>query len=563
MSSRLRPGARLLVACALLAGAPRTLPGQTPASSQAPIQTPAPQAPVARGLDPTGPVRQLSIDEAVRLAIEQNLGLQIERLNPGLQDLNTAQVLSAYVPEFGAGVFTQSQDNPPNSFLSGATDTISTDNVGFNTSISKLFTWGMDATVAFDSGRQNTNNQFSSFNPLLSGNLDIIITQPLLRNFKFDSVRQQLYASRKNREITDIDLRQSVAQTERTVRNSYWDFVYAINALKVARQTLDLAQESLRNTRSRVEIGTLAPIDIVQAESEVASREEAVILAEAQIGQSEDALRSLIFDPNTPEFWNMRLEPTDVAPFALTEVDVTAAVERALKERTDLIAARKRLEITDYNVSYFRNQTLPGLDARFDYNTTGLGGTQLQRDPNSPLFPPPVIGEVKRSYGDVLGDIFGLNFPTWRLSLNVTYPLGRSNADAALARTRLEKSQNETTLRQLELNVATQVRDAGRQLVANAKRVDATRAARVLAERRLEAEEKKFAAGMSTSFEVFQAQRDLALARSNELRAVLDYNQSQVDFETIQVAPTGGGANFNVGGALGGAVGGAPAAGGQ
>jgi outer membrane protein TolC len=107
-----------------------------------------------------------------------------------------------------------------------------------------------------------------------------------------------------------------------------------------------------------------------------------------------------------------------------------------------------------------------------------------------------------------------------------------------------------------ELNIATQVRDAGRQLVANAKRVDATQAARVLAERRLEAEEKKFAAGMSTSFEVFQAQRDLALARSNELRAVLDYNQSQVAFETVQVAPTsGGGASFNVGTALGGAVG--------
>jgi outer membrane protein TolC len=339
------------------------------------------------------------------------------------------------------------------------------------------------------------------------------------------------------------------------VRNAYWDYVYAINALKVAQQTLDLAQESLRNTRSRVEIGTLAPIDIVQAESEVASREEAVILAEAQIGQSEDTLRSLIFDPKTADFLTMRLEPTDMAPFAVQEVDVTSAVERALRERTDLIAARKRLEITDYNVDYFKNQTLPGLDLRFDYNSTGLGGTQLIRDPTSPIFPPPVIGEINKSFGDVIGDIFGRDFPTWRLALNVSYPIGFSNADASLARTRIEKSQNETSIRQLELSVVTQVRDAGRQLVANGKRVDATRAARVLAERRLEAEEKKFAAGMSTSFEVFQAQRDLALARDNELRAVLDYNQSQVDFETVQVAPTGGGANFNVGSALGGAVG--------
>jgi len=370
-----------------------------------------------------------------------------------------------------------------------------------------------------------------------------------------------LFASRKNREIADVDLRESVALTTRTVKNTYWDYVYSINALKVARQTLDLAQESLRNTRSRVEIGTLAPIDVVQAESEVASREEAVILAEASIGQSEDQLRSLIFDPKTPGFFDMRLEPTDVPQLIVQEVDVTAAVSRAMKERTDLITTRKRLEVTDYNVKFFKNQTLPGLDARFDYNSTGLGGTQLIRDPDSPLFPPPVIGEVVRSYGDVLGNVFSSDFPTWRVSLNVTYPIGTSNADASLARTRIEKTQSETSLRQLELNVATQVRDSGRQLVANSKRVEATSAARVLAERRLEAEEKKFAAGMSTSFEVFQAQRDLAQARSTALRAVLDYAQSQVDFETVQIAPVGGGGSFAVGtGVIGTAVGGAAGA---
>ena len=343
------------------------------------------------------------------------------------------------------------------------------------------------------------------------------------------------------------------------MRNSYWDYVYAINALKVARQTLDLAQESLRNTRSRVEIGTLAPIDVVQAESEVASREEAVILAEASIGQSEDQLRSLIFDPKTPGFFDLRLEPTDVPQMLVQEVDVTAAVERALKERTDLIATRKRLEITDYNVKFFKNQTLPGLDARFDYNSTGLGGTQLIRDPDSPLFPPPVIGEVVRDR----------TATCWATSSAATSRRGacRSTSptrSATATPTRAwrgrgsRRPRSETSLRQLELNVATQVRDSGRQLVANSKRVEATASARVLAERRLEAEEKKFAAGMSTSFEVFQAQRDLAQARSTALRAVLDYAQSQVDFETVQIAPIGGGANFTAGtGADGTAVGGA------
>jgi len=562
MSFRLCPGARLILACALVAGVSSSAFGQpVPAPAQPPAQVPPSTTPSAKGLEPKGPVRQLSMDEAVKLALQENLGIQIERFNPLLQEQNTAQILANYTPQFGAGVFTQSQDQPPSSFLSGSDTTITSDNFGFNTSISKLFKYGTEATVGFDSGRQETNNSFSSFNPTLTGNLDVVITQPLLRNFKFDTVRQQLFSSQINQFIADVDVRQTVALTARTVRNSYWDYVYAINALKVARQTLDLAQESLRNTRSRVEIGTLAPIDVVQAESEVASREEAVILAEASIGQSEDNLRSLIFDPKTPGFFDMRIEPTDVPQMLVQEVDVTAAVERALKERTDLISTRKRLEVIDYNVSYFKNQTLPGLDARFDYNSTGLGGTQLIRDPDSPQFPPPVIGEVVRSYGDVLGNVFTTDFPTWRLSLNVTYPIGNSLADASLARTRIEKSQNETSIRQLELTVATQVRDSGRQLVANAKRVEATAAARVLAERRLEAEEKKFAAGMSTSFEVFQAQRDLAQARSTALRAVLDYAQSQVDFETVQIAPVGGGANFTAGtGAIGTAVGGAAGA---
>jgi outer membrane protein TolC len=162
---------------------------------------------------------------------------------------------------------------------------------------------------------------------------------------------------------------------------------------------------------------------------------------------------------------------------------------------------------------------------------------------------------VQRPYGDMLSDVFSSAFPTWRFSANVSYPIGQSTADASLARTRLETRQSRTNLRSLELQVVTQVRDAGRQLLANSKRVDSTRASRVLAERRLEAEEKKFAAGMSTSFLVFQAQRDLAQARNTELRAILDYTKSQVDYETVQVAPVSGGSGFTTSAAVGTAFG--------
>jgi outer membrane protein TolC len=534
-----RPGARALVAVACLAGL------ATPAHAQQAPATPAPaptqQSPAAA---PSGPERPLSINEAVELALKQNLGIQIERLNPQLQDYTIAQALASYTPVFGGGVNYNNQQQPPSSFLSGSDTTVQNANFGGNAQVAKFFPWGTNATVSWDSARSTSNNTFTSFNPQLNGDVDLRITQPLLRNFKFDTVREQVFAGRKNREIADVNLQQTVALTTRSVKLAYWNYVFALDSLVVAQQSLDLAQESLRDTKSRVEIGTLAPIDIVQAESEVASREEAVIEAQAAIGQSEDALRTLIFDPNTPDFWSMRLKPTDVAPFMTQAVDVDSAVKNALHDRTDLVSARKRMEVTDYDLKYFKNQTLPNLDLSLHYNTTGLGGTQLLRDQTSPEFPPPVIGSIERSYGDVMKDVFTSKYPTWVLALNVSYPIGESIADASYSRAKVSKVQSDINLRDIELNVTSQVRDAARQLNANAKRVDATKAARVLAERRLEAEEKKFAAGMSTSFEVFQAQRDLAQARSNELRAVLDYDISQVNFETVQIAPTSGTSSF-------------------
>ena len=550
-----RPIARAFLAVAMLAGAATVVRAQQTAPT--PVGQPAP-APTLRPTPdaqaPAGPVRSISIDEAVDLALHQNLGIQIERLNPQLQDYTIAQALANYTPVFGGGINWRNQDQPPSSFLSGSSDTITSQNFGGNAQVQKFFPTGTNVLASWDSARATTNNDFSSFNPQLAANVDVQVTQPLLRNFKFDTVRQQVYQGRKFREIADVNLQQNIAGTTRQVKLAYWNYVYNINSLEVARQSLDLAQESLRNTKSRVEIGTLAPIDVVQAESEVASREEAVILAEAAIGQSEDLLRTLIFDPKTPEFWTMNLKPTDMAPFQLQAVDLNGAVSRALQERTDLMTARKQMDITDYNLKYYKNQTLPGLNLQLNYNSTGLGGTQLVRGGDG--FPPPVIDTIDKSYWSTLGDVFRNKYPTWQVALNVSYPLGTSVADASYARAKVEKSQSDLNLRDLELGVVSQVRDGARQLLANAKRVDATRSARVLAERRLEAEEKKFAAGMSTSFEVFQAQRDLAQAKSNELRAVLDYNNSQVDFETVQIAPLSGGSSGAAGGStLAGATG--------
>jgi outer membrane protein TolC len=495
-------------------------------------------AAAAAGEQPQGPVRRLSVEEAVALALEQNVNLQVDRIDPQVQDLAVSVAQSAWTPAFFSNFTNRSQTNPPTDIFGGAA-TITNENLTSQVGVQQVLPWaGANYSVFWNSGRASTNNIFSSFDPQLSSTLGFNYTQPLLRNFRIDSTRQQVLVSRKNREISDVQLQQTISGTMRNVKNAYWDLVYAINNLAVQRQSLQLAQQSYRDNRARVEIGTMAPLDIVQAEAEVAQREEAVIVAEAAIRRQEDQLRALISNPvDQPDFWNVRLEPTELPEFKPIAVDIEAAVRTALANRTDLTTARKQLETNDVNIRYFRNQSLPDVNALVNYSAYGLAGTQRQL---SSSFPPVELGRSQRGFGGALGDIFATDYPTWSMQLQVNYPIGTSNAEANLARARLQDQQARKQLQSNELQVVTQVRDLGRTVQTNGQRVESTRAARALAEKRLEAEQKKFTAGMTSAFFVTQAQRDLADARNRELRAIIDYLKSVIDFETSQQSPLGG-----------------------
>ncbi len=506
--------------------------GLTPVHAQTSATTPPAQG---------GPVRRMSIDDAVATAIEQNLDLQVQRYNPQLQDLSTDQFKAAYTPNFVSTVSTSDSTQPSTNILSGGTARgITTGQSLFNFGVASLTHWGGGSyDVRWNNGRNTTNNQFSTFNPQLNSSLSATYTQPLLRNFKIDGTRQQLLVSQKNKEISDVQLQQSVSVTVRNVRNAYYDLTYALGNLAVQRQSLDLAQQSLKDNRARVEIGTMAPLDIVQAEAEVATREESVILAEAAIDRAQDTLRALVFNPGSADFWSARIEPTEAVTFQPATVDIEGAVKNALGQRTDVVNARKNLEINDVNIRYFRNQSLPDVTASVNYNARATGGLQVSRarDPITGLPTGDIISSVEQSYFNTLGKTFAGDFPGWTLQVDLAYPIGKSTQEAQLARARLQNTQAERQIQSLELQVATQVREYGRQVQTNAKRVDATRSSRVLAERRLEAEEKKYQAGMTSSFFVLQAQRDLNIARNSELLALIEYAKSVVNYTAVQQAP--------------------------
>ena len=531
--------ARTAVAAGLMAASVSVF-GPSPVHAQTTPATPA-------AAQQQGQVRRLSIDDAVATALEQNLDLQVQRINPQLQDLTINQFKAAYTPNFVSQISTADNTQQSTSFLDsgGSTATgITSSNSVFNFGVSSLTSWyGSSYDVRWNNTRSTTSNLLTGFNPQLNNVLSATFQQPLLRNFKIDGARQQLIVSQKNKEITDTQLQQSITQTTRNVRNAYYDLIYAIGNLAVQRQSLQLSQQSLKDNRARVEIGTMAPLDIVQAEAEVATREEAVIIAEAAIERQQDVVRALIYNPSSPDFWTARIEPTDTMTFVPATVNTEQAVQSALSQRSDLVNARKNLEINDVNIRYFRNQSLPDVTASVNYNARATGGLQVvrARDPITGLPTGDIQSSIEKGWFNTIGTTFAGDFPGWNVQFNIAYPIGQSTQEAQLARARLQQTQSQRQVSSLEMAITNQVRDAARTVETNAKRVDATRQSRVLAERRLEAEEKKFQAGMTQSFFVLTAQRDLNVARNNELLALVEYAKSVVNYTAVQQAPLAGG----------------------
>ena len=485
---------------------------------------------------PAGRQFDLTLDDAVERALERNLDITLQRLAPQIVDLNLVEQQAFYRPTLSSNVSTQSAISPSSSQLDGGLN-VETDMALFNAGIAQPVPWGGGTfDISWDNNRRETTNFFSSFNPSYSSSLAANYTQPLLRGFRIDGTRQQLDVPSITRDISDIDLRETITNTLSNVRDAYWELVYAVQTVAVQQQALELAEQLVRDNRARVEIGTLAPIDIVQAQSEAAARRQTLAQAEQTLRASELTLKQLIVDGTEDELWTASLNPIDQASIIYTPVDIEAAVRAALDRRTDLTRARRQRDINDINIRALRNSTLPALDLLGSYRLAGQGGTRFNRFG----FGGDVQSVIPGGFGDAIDQLVDTRFPTWQVQLQLSYPLGLSSAEAAYQRSRIELRQTDAQLQRIELQVATEVTNAALQLDSIQKRIEAALAARDLAEQQLEAEESKFEVGTTTSFFVVQAQRDLATAQDTELRAILDYQKALIAFDRVQETSLGG-----------------------
>jgi len=489
----------------------------------------------------SGDQRELRLEEAVALALEKNLDIQVARLEPQSVDFLIAGFKNQYQPVLSSTVGQRDLLQLPTSSITGG-DRVTQATTTYNASLAQeVSLFGGSYSLAWTNQRQASTNRLATRNPSYTTGIVATYLQPLLRGFRVDNLRQQLAINVINREISEESARATVTQTLANVRNAYWDLVFTQSAVEVAQSATQLADKLVEDNQARVEVGTLAPLDIVQAQAEAATRRQNLAAAEAAAQTAEIALKRFLVSGTDDPMWRQTIRPVDLPSLQAPPADVEGAVRRALDERTDILNARKGLETSDININYFKDLSLPALDLTASYGAQGLGGPILERSGSGAASETTGRILVPGGYWDALSLLSNRDYPNWNFAVTMSYPLFGSQATAQHARARLQRNQSMTRIRALEVQIAAEVANAALTVQSNLKRVEAATVARELALKRLEAEQSKFDVGMTTNFFVVQAQRDLRDAQNVELRALADYRKSLVNYERAQQAPAGGG----------------------
>ena len=491
----------------------------------------------AAAAQPSRETLSLTLDDAVRRALDRNPDLAVVRLETDAGAARVAQSRGAFTPLFSTVAGRSSTTAPPTSLLTGDRG-LETADWFSSTGVRQRLPW-MSGTwsISWDTLRSTTNSPLSSFDATVQAGLQVGFSQPLLKDRAIDTARLQYDQAKRGRNISEIRFREAAVQTVAAVKQAYWLLKAAQANVTVQERSLDLAHELARQNKIRVEAGQIPPLDLVQAEAEVAQRSENLIRARTIAEDAEDALRGLIVDPADNAFWQVRLDPVEQPTRTNAAPDVDAAVTTALAERLDLARAGQELESARTRVQYLSNQRLPDVRLEASYRGNGLGGTEFLR---SGGFPGTVTGTRSHTIAGALGQVFTNDYPSWSLGVSISYPIGRSYEEASLARGEIERRQVEQRIASLRVQVAETVRRAARRIRSSAERVDAARAAAALAQQRVDAEQRRFDVGLSTTFLVTQAQRDLLEAQVNLLETSLEYESALVSFEAVQRAPATG-----------------------
>jgi len=463
----------------------------------------------------------LSVNEAVEISLRRNLGLVIDRYVRNRASLGIEQNLGIYDLLAGAVASDSDQTSATASSLQAG----QTKAKVLNFTLSQLVPTGGTAAFGFTNNRREDNNPFDTINPAYNSALSLGFTQPLLRNFGRDVTEVNLLIAKNNSEQSRQQFELQVATAIQQVINAYWALVGAREQLVVAKESLDLAKELHERNRIQVEVGTLAPLELVQSEANIATNEENIITAQAAVADAEDVLRRLLNLPPGP-LWQAEIRPTSDPIIDRIKINLDEALQSALASRWEIKTQQLAVEQAQINQKFFHNQTKPRLDLQLGYNTTGVGGDVIVRDPKTG----DVVRVIPGGYSDAFSGVTGFNFTGWSAQLTFSYPLQNRAAKAQAVISDVDVARNAVTLDQLRQSVFTEVRTAARRVDTAAKTIDAAKISRQFQEKNLDAEKKRYENGMSTSFQITRIQQDVTTARSNEVAAVIGYRTALADY---------------------------------
>jgi outer membrane protein len=409
-----------------------------------------------------------------------------------------------------------------------------------NFSYNQGFSPGTNLSVGFQNNRQTTNSRFNTLNPTLNSSFRATITQHLLQGFGLGLNTRFIRVARNNREIADVAFRNQLIETVSQIENIYWDLVSAYENVRAKERSLGLAQKTLSDNQKQVQIGTLAPIEVVRAQSTVAANQQGLIVAQTNLQLQQLLMKNALSrNLSDPVLAAAPVIPTDTMAIPAEEpvTPVQDLINDALSHRPDLAQSRIDLTNREVNRKAAANGLRPSVDLVAFYGASGLGGTQNSLaacGPGSnPLFctPPGTIPE--HGFGNTFGDLFNSTAPDKGLGLQLNIPIRNRSAQADQMRSELELRQAEMRLQQLQNQVAIQVRNAQFSVQQNRAQVEAADKALELAQQSLDAEQKKYALGASTNFAVLQTETDLATADSNRVTARTAYEKSRVELDRV------------------------------
>ena len=475
---------------------------------------------------------ELSLNDCIFRALKNNLGLAAEMLTPEIADRNVTLAMEKFLPAITFNYNKQDTRNASYSFLD-ASDVVITHQNDYTVQLTQQLPTGGSLSFSLYNYVNDSNRRFQTINPRYGSTLRINFSQPLLKDFGFRIGRREIIVAKYNRDISEENFQKQLEDLIYNVENIYWNLVYSRESLKVRQQSLKLAQELLEKNKIEIEAGTLPPIERLTAEAEVSTRRADIIEAEALVKNYEDQLKTIMnLAAEYRDIKKIKIVPTDLPETQKKEISYEEALATALQKRPDLQAARIDLENRQFTLSYARNQLLPDLRLQFSYWSPGLSGDQILYKDNNALTGI-IIGRIPGRKTDALRDAINFRFKNWSAAVVVTLPINSVFTRAYYAQAKLSLEQAQLRLKNQEQLLSLEISNAVRAVETNYQRAQAYRAARELAEKKLEAEQEKLKVGLSTNYLVLQYQRDLANAMTMELKALIDYNLSLANLDRV------------------------------